>query len=75
MPRRHESFTFDPLNHKPWECWRWCKVHYYWSFESEMHIPYPNGWNILTSRFGWENVTVFCGPPGYYPKKPRKEKV
>lgn len=51
------------------ECNRWCKVHYYWDFESDMHMPLPNTYHFKAEN-GWHHATVFVGPPAYYPKKP-----
>jgi hypothetical protein len=57
------------------ECSRWCKVHYYWHFEHDMHRPYPEIRNILISTQGWHHVTVFVGPPAYYPKRRTPEQL
>jgi hypothetical protein len=50
-------------------CTKYCKVHYYWDFDTENHRPLPTSYNILMQA-GWMNQMVFCGPPAYYPKKP-----
>lgn len=53
----------------PYTCDRYCKVHWYWNFETRDHEPLPNAWNIKREA-GWVRITVHVGPPGYFPKKP-----
>jgi len=55
----------------PYVCDRFCKVHYYWDFETERHEPLPNAWGIKTQA-GWKQQVVWVGPPGYHPYKPDK---
>jgi len=52
------------------ECNRFCKVHYYFDFEYDSHMPLPHAWNIKTQA-GWLHQTVFCGPPAWLPRKPQ----
>ncbi len=47
-----------------------CKIHWIWSFKLKNHVKYPEQFNILSSRLGWLNVNVYCGPGAYLPKKP-----
>jgi hypothetical protein len=56
----------------PYICDRFCKVHYYWNFETERHEPLPTSYNVKSSA-GWRSQVVFCGPPGYLPRKPTKD--
>jgi hypothetical protein len=51
------------------ECSRYCKVHYYWDFETESHRPLPTSYNYLMTA-GWVHQSVFVGPPAWNPKKP-----
>lgn len=68
-PRRHPDFS-SPEPSAKHECNKYCKVHYYWDFEADMHLPLPTSYNFLTSGFGWVTAPVFTGPPGYNPRKP-----
>lgn len=75
---RRESFAYDPENHKPHECWRWCKVHWYWDFKEEDHILLPAEFYYqdgppVNGKRQWVSVVVHVGPPGYCPKKPRPD--
>jgi len=58
----------------PYICDQYCKVHWFWDFDSESHVPYPRLWNIKMQA-GWTKVTVYVGPPAYYPKKPTQEQM
>jgi len=53
----------------PYVCDRWCKVHWYWNFDTERSEPLPTSYNIK-SQAGWRNQVVWVGPPGYKPYKP-----
>lgn len=76
MNRRHPHFTAPPFNrdnHEAGQCWRWCKIHHYWNFEVEDHVPFPARYNYHSNTHGWVNAEVWCGPGGWYPKRPPKE--
>jgi len=62
---------FTKLAHPDWPytCDRYCKVHYYWDFETERHESLPNTWNVK-NQSGWRSQVVWVGPPGYHPYKP-----
>lgn len=66
---------FDLDNHRPDECdhYPWCKIHWYWSFVHDMHVRYPVSCRYLSSRNGWVEIWVYCGPPAYYPAKPKPD--
>lgn len=51
--------------------WHWCRIHRYpdWRSGTLEHGWLPDNFNILTSRFGWVPVTVFCGPGAFYPTR------
>ena len=76
---KHYDFTDDP--HQPWSCPRWCKVHWWWDFESENHVRYPQTtyWQTgppVNGRRQWsKEVVIHCGPPAYYPKRPKPDAV
>lgn len=68
---KHESFSFDLDNHTTEDrCWRYCRIHWYWEFDLETHLRFPTTYNYLSSRYGWVNQVVACGPGGWFPKKP-----
>lgn len=72
--RKFADFTDDM--HRPDSCAQWCKVHWYWDFHTESHQPYPREayWrDVRNDR--WVRMTVFVGPPAYYPKKPSREQM
>ncbi len=52
-------------------CGRWCKVHFWWDFQQDCHVPYPQPvfWREEDLPT-WARCLVFIGPPGYYPKRP-----
>jgi hypothetical protein len=66
----------DRYGHPDWPyvCDEYCKVHWYWDYESKMHIPYPGTWDIKMEA-GWVKATVFVGPPAYNPKKPTQQQM
>lgn len=53
----------------PYVCDKYCKIHYYWDFNTERHEPLPQSWSVK-SQAGWRDQVVWIGPPGYYPKRP-----
>lgn len=55
-------------------CSRWCKVHFWWDFEDDRHVEYPQPvwWR---QDDAWARCLVFIGPPAYYPKKPTAEQL
>jgi len=53
----------------PYACDKYCKVHYYWDFETQRHEPLPTTYNVR-SQAGWRSQVVWVGPPGYYPYRP-----
>jgi hypothetical protein len=62
------SKRFDWGDHA---CSRWCKVHFWWDFEQDQHVAYPQP--VFWRQEGlptWARCLVFIGPPAYYPKKP-----
>lgn len=64
----------DPNNHTRKECKNnYCRIHRYYAFDAGFHVPLPNTWNYLSSRFGWVRQIVHVGPPGYYPPKPKAD--
>lgn len=65
---KHYDFS-NGERHPSSSCTRWCKVHYYWDFDLEAHVPLPTTFNYK-GETGWHHVTVYVGPPGYLPKKP-----
>lgn len=48
----------------------WCRLH--WSPSWKGHERYPFQLNVLSSRHGWKQVIVHCGP-GAFNLKPAKE--
>lgn len=71
MRQRFPDFTSVFDFHRPDQCPnRYCRVHFYWSFDLEMHLPFPEAWWIKTSTHGWVNVEVFCGPGAWEPRSP-----
>lgn len=74
MTARWDDFTVDPNNHPAKKCgYKFCRIHWFWDFQAGEHTPYPGAWNILTSRRGWVNQRVFCGPAAWMPKKPTRD--
>jgi hypothetical protein len=66
---------YDPNNHELGECYRWCKIHWYWNFEFDCHAQYPQerffevGYPINGRRQWSPTFLVHCGPPAYFPKR------
>lgn len=67
LPRKFAGFADD--YHRPDSCLEWCKVHWYWDFQSQSRVPYPQE-AYWRQDNGWARMVVYCGPPAYYPKKP-----
>jgi hypothetical protein len=58
----------------PYICDEYCKVHWYWDFEIEAHVPYPwERWWRQNNQ--WIRMRVHVGPPAYYPAKPTQEQM
>jgi hypothetical protein len=51
------------------KCDQWCKVHWYWDFHEDQHVPYPQS-AFWRQDNAWARILVYVGPPAYYPKKP-----
>jgi hypothetical protein len=63
------SVVYD--THKRGECPnRWCRVHYFFNFQTNQHEMFPYAWRLISSIYGWKEVTVFCGPGAWEPKRP-----
>lgn len=66
---------FNPDNHDESECRQWCKVHWYYDFETGQHAPYGREFFFqigppVNGHKQWGRAWVHCGPPGFYPKRP-----
>lgn len=46
---------------------KWCRIHWYPGFD--YHERYPMTIPLYTSRFGWVQQEVHCGPTGFKPKR------
>ncbi len=46
-----------------------CRIHWVWSFKLKNHIKFPENYLILSSRNGWQDIIVYCGPGAYFPKR------
>lgn len=49
----------------------WCRLHWWPAYAT--HERYPMEVNVLSSRHGWQQVVVHCGP-GAFNSKPAKPK-
>lgn len=68
---RFPDFTSFFDTHTPKNCPnRFCRVHYFFNFQSDRHEPFPFEWSFLSSIRGWVTSTVRCGPGAWLPKKP-----
>src|SRR4051812_9763921 len=73
---RYPDFTSVFDFHRPKDCPnRFCRTHFYYDFDAGYHLPFPNEWSYLSSLRGWMNVTVYCGPGAWFPKKPTQEQM
>jgi 5-methylcytosine-specific restriction endonuclease McrA len=59
-------------------CNRWCRIHWYYDFETGMQESLPREFYFMTGppvngHNQWGKAWVVVGPPAYYPKKPTAE--
>jgi hypothetical protein len=60
----------DRCNHQVW-----CRLHWWPGFDgmgAPIHLAYPFEVMVKSSRHGWQEVTVFCGPGAYLPKRGKR---
>jgi hypothetical protein len=71
VTRKFPDFTSMFDTHSVKNCPnRYCRAHNYYDFETQWHMPFPNAWNFLSSRRGWVQANVHCGPGAWLPKRP-----
>lgn len=78
MPRTDWSQSFAEYHTYSDQCLAkrfWCRLHWWPGFDSMgclVHQRYPFEVTRKTSQHGWKEVTVYCGPGAYLPKKESK---
>lgn len=77
MPRTDWGQSWHEYHALTDDCYHqtWCRLHWWPGFDA-MGAPCPQAYPFVvkrrTSREGWQDVDVHCGPGAYLPKRAPK---